>query len=247
MLLGCSFNLDTSSPPFPPHLIDSSLKIVLPVLEAGSRTINLAEGQEVIISCLGNGNLLQATGSQLNPATCTATSTLQLSDGTEFTYDQLGCQSQNEEILVEEGTCAGGPGTNIKNGWQFGNDFIPLFNMCHDEALALNYFSTNTVYGKSANADDKGNDRPSFSQGGYFPGLSVNTLYTQAEQTKTIGMILGSDALAATYIRPNTEFYLARGHLAPDGDFIDAASQDASYYFMNTAPQFQVFNNGNWK
>jgi hypothetical protein len=35
--------------------------------------------------------------------------------------------------------------------------------------------------------------------------------------------------------------------MAPDADFIDAASQDASYYFMNTAPQFQIFNNGNWK
>lgn len=208
--------------------------------------INLNEGQEVTISCLGNGNYLLATGLQLNPATCTA-STLQLADGTVFTYDQLGCLNQNKEILVEEGTCANGPGTNIKAGWQFGSEFIPLYNMCHDETLALNYFSTNTVYGASANADDKGNDRPSFSQAGFFPGLSVNTLYTQAEQTKTIGMILGSDQLAASYIRPNTEYYLARGHLSPDGDFIDAGSQDASYYFMNTAPQFQIFNNGNWK
>jgi hypothetical protein len=77
--------------------------------------------------------------------------------------------------------------------------------------------------------------------------LSVNTLYTQAEQTKTIAGIVGSDALAGQYIVPNTEYYLSRGHMAPDGDFIDAASQDASYYFMNAAPQFQTFNNGNWK
>ena len=35
--------------------------------------------------------------------------------------------------------------------------------------------------------------------------------------------------------------------MAPDGDFIDAASQDASYYFMNVAPQWQCFNGANWK
>ena len=41
--------------------------------------------------------------------------------------------------------------------------------------------------------------------------------------------------------------YFARGHFAPDGDFIDAASQDATYYYLNAAPQWQSFNNGNWK
>lgn len=240
--------MDTSSPTFPPHLIDENKKIVLPVIEGTARIINLNEGQQVTVSCLGVGNLLNATGLQLNPATCVASSNLQFADGTEFSYDELTCLIQNHEVLVEQGTCANGPGTFIRNGWEFGADFIPLFDMCHDEALALNYYAIDTVYGRSANADDKTNDRPYyFSQDVYFPGISVNTQYTQVEQTKTIAMIVGSEELAAQYIVPNTEYYFARGHLAPDADFIDAASQDASYYFMNTAPQFQIFNNGNWK
>ncbi len=40
---------------------------------------------------------------------------------------------------------------------------------------------------------------------------------------------------------------LARGHLAPDAAFIYDAFQEATYYFINVAPQFQAFNNGNWK
>ncbi len=42
------------------------------------------------------------------------------------------------------------------------------------------------------------------------------------------------------------ELYLARGHLAPEADFVYEAEQNATYYYWNTAPQFQRFNGGNW-
>ena len=42
-------------------------------------------------------------------------------------------------------------------------------------------------------------------------------------------------------------FYLCQGHLSPDAAFIYNVEQDATYYFINVAPQFQSFNNGNWK
>ena len=58
--------------------------------------------------------------------------------------------------------------------------------------------------------------------------------------------------------------YFAKGHLSPDAAFIYNVLQDATYYFINVAPQveniqlkthyltntlsqFQSFNNGNWK
>ena len=57
--------------------------------------------------------------------------------------------------------------------------------------------------------------------------------------------ILGS--VGPAYIDVAKSLFFSRGHLAPDGDFIDAASQDATYYYINAAPQWQSFNNGNWK
>ena len=112
---------------------------------------------------------------------------------------------------------------------------------------AANYFSTHFIHGKSAAADDTSNERPSFSQGGYYPGIDVNTAYSQAKQTETIAGIVGSSSLAAQYVVAGSQIFLSRGHMAPDGDFIDAGSQDATYYFMNTAPQWQNFNGANWK
>ena len=41
--------------------------------------------------------------------------------------------------------------------------------------------------------------------------------------------------------------WFAKGHLSPDADFIYQREQDATYYFVNAAPQFQSFNAVNWR
>ena len=41
--------------------------------------------------------------------------------------------------------------------------------------------------------------------------------------------------------------YLARGHLAPDAAFIYQIEADATYFYINVAPQYQSFNNQNWR
>lgn len=220
----------------------------MPVMQGTARVISLAEGERVTVSCFGTGNVMKATNLGQNPMTCNSNSNLLLTNGTELPYAALGCKKVNSEILVEKPrSCANGKGALIKTGYQFGDQFISLYDMCHDKDLALNYYSNNTVYGRSANAGDRKSQRPTFSQDGYYPGLNVNQLYTQVNQTETLAQILGSRELATFYIKPKTQYFLSRGHLAPNGDFIDADSQRASFYFMNAAPQFQTFNGGNWR
>ena len=58
--------------------------------------------------------------------------------------------------------------------------------------------------------------------------------------------LLGSDS-GASLFNQRRQLYLARGHLAPDADFVYKEWQYATYYFVNVAPQWQSFNNGNWK
>lgn len=41
-------------------------------------------------------------------------------------------------------------------------------------------------------------------------------------------------------------YYLARGHLAPDGDFLYGSWQWSTYFYVNTAPQWQIINAGHW-
>ena len=44
-----------------------------------------------------------------------------------------------------------------------------------------------------------------------------------------------------------SSIWFAKGHLSPDAAFVYDFQQEATYYFINVGPQFQAFNNGNWK
>jgi len=46
---------------------------------------------------------------------------------------------------------------------------------------------------------------------------------------------------------PTPAVYLARGHLSAKTDFVFGAAQQASFFFVNAAPQWQTFNGGNWE
>ena len=62
--------------------------------------------------------------------------------------------------------------------------------------------------------------------------------------------ILGSNMMNGRTIIDSTSSgtnFLSKGHLSPNAGFVYDVQQDATYYFLNVAPQFQSFNNGNWK
>ena len=64
--------------------------------------------------------------------------------------------------------------------------------------------------------------------------------YYKKTQLKTVEAILGMKTALIEKGRRGTR-YFAKGHLAPDADFIYDVQQDATYYFVNAAPQFQTF------
>jgi len=70
-------------------------------------------------------------------------------------------------------------------------------------------------------------------------------MYTKESQEKVIGTLVGSSELAKKYL-PHWPIQLVRGHLAPNADFMTYAWQDATFSFINVAPQWNSFNAGNW-
>lgn len=82
-----------------------------------------------------------------------------------------------------------------------------------DPSNSRSIYAVHTLYQEIV-ARDTGNDRPFFDPDIYYP-FDVNNYYTQVEQDATIQRLTGID-----YVDPSTDYYLARGHLSPNSDFI---------------------------
>ncbi len=124
------------------------------------------------------------------------------------------------------------------------SDYIGTTLVCFDYERSTNLYSVHNLPREIVSRDHD-NDRPWFKEDGHYD-YDVNQYYTQAQQELTIAGLVGSAELAAEYVRPEEDFYLSRGHLSPNADYVYYAQQDSSFYFVNVAPQWMVFNGNNW-
>ena len=73
-----------------------------------------------------------------------------------------------------------------------------------------------------------------------------DNFYTCKKQLTNFAYLLGSTAQAKKYIICGS-YYLTKGHLAPNADFMFGYQQKATSYYINTAPEWHTINSGNWK
>lgn len=84
--------------------------------------------------------------------------------------------------------------------------------------------------------------RPGFKSMDMFSVSVANSYKKKTQKTTVAGLLNTTDHLTS-----RSQHYLAKGHLAPDADFVLEAEQDATYLYGNAVPQWQAINNGNWK
>jgi len=73
----------------------------------------------------------------------------------------------------------------------------------------------------------------------------MDQLYRFETQLDTLAKILNSTELAKQRLRKSVQF-LSRGHMVAKADFVYGSQQRATFWYLNTAPQWQSFNGGNW-
>jgi len=123
-----------------------------------------------------------------------------------------------------------------------GDDLIRMVTVCHDSDNARTLWSKHTLLDE-IEFQDKNNERPAWD--GDFFDFDADFYYHMDQQRAAFTSILGSSSLADKYLSGG-EYYLARGHLAPNADYIFYSWMDTTFYLINAAPQWQNFNARNW-
>ncbi|XP_042229344.1 uncharacterized protein LOC121871214 [Homarus americanus] len=245
----CAWNKDKNYPTKnPPLILDASFKLVLPVLEGEDRMVRLSAGSKVTLACPGSS--LTKFKSEAVKATCIGAHLLAV-DGKAFSLKKLRCRSPAKSTIRRElGRCGAGDLGHLQAiGFDIPtlSKFYEVIRVCYDNEADTTLYSEHIIHGANILAKDVDLKRPPFKASSGFFNVSANTCYTKANQLKLMETLLGDSDLAKTMIDSRKQFYLARGHMAPDADFVTEAEQDATYYYINAVPQWQAFNNGNWK
>lgn len=89
----------------------------------------------------------------------------------------------------------------------------------------------------------KENSRREFKTTGLPTNAHPSDAYKKATQINHFTELLG---LAQTETYFGSTSFFARGHLTPDADFVFPSAQWSTYFYLNTCPQFQSVNAGNW-
>ncbi|CAG9792043.1 unnamed protein product [Diatraea saccharalis] len=242
---GCTFRVNGDlGQPQPVYLLGNNF--LRPNSNSGQ--IHLNVGQQVRVSCPGSGRTIQHANLASSVHTATATCVNNnLVSGSGWLHGNsafggLVCSTHPAHQAQATGGRCFNNNIVIRVGFVVDNVFHTWYQSCFDqnrlEVLYVwyNQDATNAVHQTNV-------ARPSWSAGSFFPGLNINSVYTQVQQKQAIANIVGQ-SMADRYVT-STQF-LARGHLTAKSDFVFATAQRASFYFINAAPQWQPFNAGNW-
>lgn len=203
-------------------------------------------GEKLVLSCEG-------TGSILHPNTIKNTPTLSLTceGGDNFRNDEhLSAPSSFNlfrcpypPIYVSRRTERKCYENNVimEVGYRVDKMFYTVYESCFNEVALHAIYTKYTQRPYNAQYQTRV-DRPFFISDGVFGLIPVETLYSPREQTVAVGNLVGP--VVDKYIS-KVEF-LSRGHLAAKTDFVFAFGERATFHYVNCAPQWVGFKEGNW-
>ncbi|KAK2709941.1 uncharacterized protein LOC136027441 [Artemia franciscana] len=246
---GCSITLSKDLPENPPLIYSSANKLLLPKVVNSNRVLSLQSKESIQLTCPGTGNYLTFT--KTPTATISCVSGLKFKHlNKEYSFPTLTCLRGIKEDMKEDGKCGNDKmSTMVLIGWNTEGTFKEQIRVCFNKIDSEPLYTSAIINGTGLAAQDAGGSRPSFKEGyhyGYYRDVSMNEAYAQTNQETVFNTTFGS-ALAQKYLDTSKQLYLARGHLIANSDFVWDPMQDATFYYMNAAPQYQVINNGNWK
>ncbi|KAL7011616.1 hypothetical protein ACKWTF_014359 [Chironomus riparius] len=240
--IACTIDIHTQTgSPQPVYIRPGTSQFFHPSNRNGQ--IQMTANQAMEMWCSGTW-ASPSSAPNLITATCVSGQTFQY-NGINFNFNDFRCSGWPAWTARRTTTGCFNGGILVDFGFQVTTRWLHVYTVCHDLALETNWFTQYRLTPIS-DANQRNVVRPSWSQAGFFTANNVDTLYTRLTQRATIATILGDQAAADRWIEETSEVFLARGHMAAMTDFILATEQRSTFHFLNVAPQWQTFNNGDW-
>lgn len=131
-------------------------------------------------------------------------------------------------------------GFNLKNG------FLEVIEVCYDILRHITAHTKHTLH-RNVVSNESEIDRKNYILLEFFE--TPDQFYTCENQISSLGYFLHSETRAKKFINcdKGSDMYLTKAHLVPRNDFLYQFQQKTTSYDVNTAPQWQTINSGNWR
>lgn len=206
--------------------------------------IILNKGDILRLACNGLHNSFRTLGNQIIHVTCRNDTYFEYNGRIYDFYEHFSC------LEAPDHTVRPFPSnqhdiSNFLIGFQVtNNNFIPLIEVKYNQTSNLVVETKHKIY-RGLTAEEK---QGIIYKGGFssfrHPVHNIEYLYSKQSVNNSMDKIIGPEQRQKYF---KGQSFIARGHMAAKTDFPFASQQLATYYFLNANPQFQGFNNGNWK
>ncbi|XP_043251634.1 uncharacterized protein LOC122396923 [Colletes gigas] len=228
--------------PQPLVLTENGESFFYPDKKHGS-SLELPSGS-VRLACPGNDNYIQVVPDRKEAVATCISDTIFSVNRIPRTFSSLTCRTNLQVTVRSLQKLCLNQYRSMEIGFQLNDRFLQTIELCRNDNTYETYYTKFKMSNKHGNVQT-GYPRPrNWRDANYFAGLNMERLYNWRVQIEIIGRILQSEEIAKKYI--NQGQFLSRGHISAKSDFIYGSQQNATFSYLNAAPQWASFNGGNW-